>query len=116
MKGEFMAIELRMIIHEVLEEHTDIRYIPDLAPYILEKLKNDGFHLVGNNMIVLNISENNEALDEKTIEFFVKHNAEVRRGTEKDILEKAYKIASFLLQLFLYSLCHNPQLVEPIIL
>ena len=35
--------------------------------------------------VVLNIGKNNEALDEKTIEFFVKHNAKVRKETAREI-------------------------------
>ena len=53
MKNELTEIEMRKIMHQVLEEHIDIMYIPDLAPYILEKLGNAGFRRVGDDVMVL---------------------------------------------------------------
>ena len=41
--------------------------------------------------VVLLIGENNQALDEKTIEYFVKHNEQIRKGTAKEILKKVFK-------------------------
>ena len=63
MKNELTEIELRKIIHQVLEEHTDIIYIPDLAPYILEKLGNAGFRRVGDNTVVISKDEYYELMD-----------------------------------------------------
>ena len=37
--------------------------------------------------VVLLIGENNQALDEKTIEYFVNHNQEIRKETAKEILD-----------------------------
>ena len=45
----------------------------------------NGIRKVPDGAVVLNIGKNNEALDEKTIEFFVKHNAEVRKETAMEI-------------------------------
>ena len=41
--------------------------------------------------VVLLIGENNQALDEKTIEYFVKHNEQIRKETAKEILKKVFK-------------------------
>ena len=41
--------------------------------------------------VVLLIGENNQALDGKTIEYFVKHNEQIRKDTAKEILKKVFK-------------------------
>lgn len=55
--------------------------------YAQELAKAD-YGKIPDGAVVLNIGENNEALDEKTIEFFVKHNAKVRKETAREIFEK----------------------------
>ena len=47
-----------------------------------------GYRKVPDGAVVLLIGENNQALDEKTIEYFVKHNADVRKETAKEFAEK----------------------------
>ena len=48
---------------------------------------NAGYRKVPDGAVVLLIGENNQALDEKTIEYFVKHNADVRKETAEKILQ-----------------------------
>lgn len=44
-----------------------------------------GYRKVPDGAVVLLIGENNQALDEKTIEYFVKHNEQIRKETaERD--------------------------------
>lgn len=57
---------------------------------IARKLFDNGVRRIPDGAVVLNIGKNNEALDEKTIEFFVKHNAKVRKETAREILKKIY--------------------------
>ena len=52
-----------------------------------QKLYNAGYRKVPDGAVVLLIGENNQALDEKTIEYFVKHNADVRKETAEKILQ-----------------------------
>ena len=53
---------------------------------IAKALYNADYRKIPDGAVVLNIGKNNEALDEKTIEFFVKHNAKVRKETAREIL------------------------------
>lgn len=53
-----------------------------------------GYRKLPDGAVVLLIGENNQALDEKTIEYFVKHNEEIRKETVKDFAEKL-KMAFF---------------------
>ena len=48
---------------------------------------NAGYRKVPDGAVVLLIGKNNQALDEKTIEYFVKHNADVRKETAEKILQ-----------------------------
>ena len=46
-----------------------------------KKLYNAGYRKVPDGATVLLIGKNNQALDEKTIEYFVKHNEQIRKET-----------------------------------
>lgn len=52
-----------------------------------KKLYNAGYRKVPDGAVVLLIGENNQALDDKTIEYFVKHNEQIRKETAKEILQ-----------------------------
>ena len=51
----------------------------------------NNYRKVPDGAVVLLIGENNQALDEKTIEYFVKHNEQLRKETAKEILKKVFK-------------------------
>ena len=53
-----------------------------------EALYNAGYRKVPDGATFLLVGENNQALDEKTIEYFVKHNEQIRRDTAKEFAEK----------------------------
>lgn len=57
-----------------------------------KKLYNAGYRKVPDGAVVLLIGENNQALDEKTIEYFVKHNEQIRKETAREILDLIAKI------------------------
>lgn len=52
-----------------------------------KKLYNAGYRKVPDGTTVLLIGENNQALDEKTIEYFVKHNEQIRKEAVIDFAE-----------------------------
>ena len=52
-----------------------------------KKLYNAGYRKVPDGATVLLIGKNNQALDEKTIEYFVKHNEQIRKETAENILQ-----------------------------
>ena len=52
-----------------------------------EALYNAGYRKVPDGATVLLVGENNQALDEKTIEYFVKHNEQIRKETAEKILD-----------------------------
>ena len=49
---------------------------------------NAGYRKVPDGAVVLLIGKNNQALDEKTIEYFVKNNEQIRKETAKEFAEK----------------------------
>ena len=53
-----------------------------------QKLYNAGYRKVPDGATVLLIGENNQALDEKTIEYFVKHNEKIRKEAVIEFAEK----------------------------
>lgn len=53
-----------------------------------------GYRKVPDGAVVLLIGENNQAVDEKTIEYFVKHNADVRKETAEKIYRMADEICT----------------------
>ena len=52
-----------------------------------EALYNAGYRKVPDGATFLLVGENNQALDEKTIEYFVKHNEQIRNETAEKILD-----------------------------
>ena len=52
-----------------------------------KKLYNAGYRKVPDGAVVLLIGKNNQALDEKTIEYFVKHNEQIRKEAVIDFAE-----------------------------
>ena len=57
------------------------------AFYLYENL---GYRKLPDGAVVLLIGENNQALDEKTIEYFVKHNEQIRKEAVKEFAEKLW--------------------------
>ena len=51
---------------------------------------NAGYRKLPVGAVVLLIGENNQALDEKTIEYFVKHNEQIRKEAVKEFAEKLW--------------------------
>ena len=49
-----------------------------------------GYRKIPDGAVVLLVGKDNQALDEKTIAYFVKHNEEVRKQTAKEILQSLY--------------------------
>ena len=49
------------------------------------KLYEQGYRKLPEDSVVLLIGENNQALDEKTIEYFIKHNKQIRKETAEKI-------------------------------
>lgn len=52
-----------------------------------------GYRRLPDGAVVLLIGENNQALDEKTIEYFVKHNEQIRKEAVKEFAEKLKECA-----------------------
>lgn len=55
-----------------------------------EALYNAGYRKVTDGATVLLVGKYNQALDEKTIEYFVKHNEQIRKETAREILQTLY--------------------------
>ena len=53
-----------------------------------QKLYNAGYRKVPDGAVVLLIGKNNQALDETTIEYFVKHNEQIRKEAVKEFAER----------------------------
>ena len=52
--------ELRKIISEVLQENPTVMYIPDLAPYLLKKIDNEGYRKIPEGAVVISKEEYDE--------------------------------------------------------
>lgn len=52
---------------------------------LANELTEMGYRKIPDGAVVLLVGKNNQALDERTIEYFVKHNAEVRKETAREI-------------------------------
>ena len=59
----------------------------EIMPKVAEALYNAGYRKVPYGAVVLLIGKNNQALDEKTIEYFVKHNEQIRKETAEKIFK-----------------------------
>lgn len=53
-----------------------------------EALYNAGYCKMPKDAVVLLVGEYNQPLDEKTIEYFINHNREIRKETAKEFAEK----------------------------
>ena len=60
----------------------------EIMPKVAEALYKAGYRKLPVGAVVLLIGENNQALDEKTIEYFVKHNEQIRKEAVKEFAEK----------------------------
>lgn len=60
----------------------------NLADFIVTTLN---YRKVPDGAVVLLIGENNQAIDEKTIEYFVKHNEQIRKEAVIEFAEKLKK-------------------------
>ena len=55
-----------------------------------EKLYDLGYRKLPDGATVLLAGKYNQALDEKTVEYFVKHNEQIRKETAREILQCLY--------------------------
>ena len=62
----------------------------EIMPKVAEALYNAGYRKLPVGAVVLLIGKNNQALDEKTIEYFVKHNEQIRKEAVKEFAEKLW--------------------------
>ena len=60
----------------------------EIMPNVAEALYNADYRKLPDGAVVLLIGKNNQALDEKTIEYFVKHNEQIRKEAVKEFAEK----------------------------
>ena len=84
--------EMGKVMPEKIKDPLDnSRYIifgKSLRREIARIYYNAGYRKLPDGAVVLLIGENNQALDEKTIEYFVKHNEQIREETVKEFAEK----------------------------
>ena len=84
--------EMGKVMPEKIKDPLDnSRYIifgKSLRHEIARIYYNAGYRKLPDGAVVLLIGENNQALDEKTIEYFVKHNEQIREETVKEFAEK----------------------------
>ena len=84
--------EMGKIMPEKIKDPLDnSRYIifgKSLRREIARIYYNAGYRKLPVGAVVLLIGENNQALDEKTIEYFVKHNEQIRKEAVKEFAEK----------------------------
>lgn len=106
MEIEKMIEEMAGIVCESCEKHINDRCLCkegkkadkcEVPKKIAELYINKGYRKIPDGAVVLLVGENNQALDERTIEYFVKHNAKVRKETAREIyLEVKNKLWSTL--------------------
>lgn len=86
--------EMGKVIPEKIKDPLDnSRYIifgKSLRREIARIYYNAGYRKLPVGAVVLLIGENNQALDEKTIEYFVKHNEQIRKEAVKEFAEKLW--------------------------
>ena len=84
--------EMGKVMPEKIKDPLDnSRYIifgKSLRREIARIYYNAGYRKLPVGAVVLLIGENNQALDEKTIEYFVKHNEQIRKEAVKEFAEK----------------------------
>ena len=66
----------------------DCCHNPCAHKYNAEALYNAGYRKLPDGATVLLVGKYNQALDEKTIEYFIKHNEQIRKETAKEILNE----------------------------
>ena len=79
-----------MQIEEMAEdlENTILGLGIHLCEKSAEKLYDLGYRKVPDGATVILVGKYNQALDEKTIEYFVKHNEQIRKETAREILNE----------------------------
>ena len=86
--------EMGKVMPEKIKDPLDnSRYIifgKSLRREIARIYYNAGYRKLPVGAVVLLIGENNQALDEKTIEYFVKHNEQIRKEAVKEFAEKLW--------------------------
>ena len=86
--------EMEKVMPEKIKDPLDnSRYIifgKSLRREIARIYYNAGYRKLPVGAVVLLIGENNQALDEKTIEYFVKHNEQIRKEAVKEFAEKLW--------------------------
>lgn len=73
------------------KERTFADLLNEDCKFVSEEMYDRGHRKLSDGAVVLLIGENNQALDGKTIEYFVKHNEQIRKETAKEILKKVFK-------------------------
>ena len=86
--------EMGKVMPEKIKDPLDnSRYIifgKSLRREIARIYYNAGYRKLPVGAVVLLIGENNQALDDKTIEYFVKHNEQIRKEAVKEFAEKLW--------------------------
>ena len=77
-------------IKDPLDNNRYIIFGKSLRREIARIYYNAGYRKLPVGAVVLLIGENNQALDEKTIEYFVKHNEQIRKEAVKEFAEKLW--------------------------
>ena len=89
--------EMEKVMPEKIKDPLDnSRYIifgKSLRREIARIYYNANYRKLPDGAVVLLIGENNQALDEKTIEYFVKHNEQIRKEAVKEFAEKLKECA-----------------------
>lgn len=87
---------------EQIEEMNDIISCCWNTISAAKKLYNVGYRKVPDGAVLLLIGENNQALDEKTIEYFVKYNEQIRKEA---VIYFAEKLKEKLFSVFGKTIC-----------
>lgn len=56
--------------------------------FVAEEMYNKGHRKLSDGATVLLVGKYNQPLDEKTIEYFIKHNEQIRKETAREILNE----------------------------
>lgn len=84
--------EMAKVMPEKIKDPLDnSRYIifgKSLRREIARIYYNAGYRKLPDGATVLLVGKNNQALDEKTIEYFIRHNEQIRKETAREILNE----------------------------
>ena len=80
--------ELRKIISEVLHENPRVMYIPDLAPYLLEKLDNACYGKIPEGSVVLSMEEYEKLKQDETYRLLYGRSLTAKRKDDYDLARK----------------------------